>query len=151
MIKKLNLQNTETSKAILELQLASYQVEADLIGFQEIPPLKDTLETLTQCDEVFYGYYCDNVLAGIISYQIEGEILDIHRVAIHPAYFRRGIANQLLHFIEKIDITINKIIVATGKENYPAVHLYLKNGYKRTREIEIRKGIFLLEFKKVTS
>lgn len=67
MIKKLNLKDIEIAKNVLELQMASYKIEAEIIGFHEIPPLKDTLESLMVCDEVFYGYHINDVLAGIIS------------------------------------------------------------------------------------
>ncbi len=100
MIKKLDLKDLETAKHILELQTASYRVEAEIIHFYEIPPLKDTIESLKEWDEIFYGYYINDVLAGIISYKIIENVLDIHRVAIHPNFFRRGIAGKLVSFVE---------------------------------------------------
>lgn len=149
MIEKLNLQDTEIAKCVLELQLVSYEIEADIIGFHEIPPLKDTIDSLKECGEIFYGYYINNVLAGIISYKIIETVLDIHRVAIHPLFFRKGIAGKLINFIEGLEINIRKVIVCTGKDNLPAVTLYLKNGYKNIKDFEISKGIYMTEFEKV--
>ncbi|WP_097026378.1 GNAT family N-acetyltransferase [Clostridium peptidivorans] len=149
MIKKLNLKDMKTATNVLELQIASYKIEAELIGFYEIPPLKDTLASLNECDEIFYGYFTNNILAGIISYKIIENTLDIHRVAVHPCFFKRGIAGKLVNFIEKIEDNINKVMVCTGKENIPAVNLYLKNGYQKTQDIEIIKGIYLTEFEKL--
>jgi ribosomal protein S18 acetylase RimI-like enzyme len=148
MIRKLNLNDIKTLKEILDLQLASYKVEADIIGFYEIPPLKDTIDKLEHCDEVFYGYFIEEVLAGIISYKIEDKILDIHRVAVHPSFFKRGIANQLLCFVEEQKLDIVKIIVSTGKENKPVVSLYMKNGYKKVEDVQIEKDIYLTSFEK---
>lgn len=148
MIKKLDLKDLETAKHILELQTASYRVEAEIIHFYEIPPLKDTIESLKEWDEIFYGYYINDVLAGIISYKIIENVLDIHRVAIHPNFFRRGIAGKLVSFVEGLNSSINKIVVCTGKKNLPAVNLYLKNGYQKIRDIEVSKGFYLTEFKK---
>ena len=149
MIEKLNLQDTKVAKYVLELQLASYKIEADIIGFYEIPTLKDTIDSLKKCSEIFYGYFINDVLAGIISYKIIETVLDIHRVAIHPLFFKKGIASKLIHFIEGLEINISKIIVCTGKDNLPAVTLYLKNGYKSIKDFEISKGIYLTEFEKI--
>ncbi|MDF2948883.1 MAG: GCN5-related N-acetyltransferase [Sedimentibacter sp.] len=148
MIKKLDLKDIETVKCILELQIASYKIEAELMGYYEIPPLKDTVDSLEACDEVFYGYSVNGLLAGIISYKISKNVLDIHRVAINPTYFRMGIAGKLINYVEELEYSINKAIVCTGKENLPAVNLYLKNGYTKKKDIEVSRGIYLTEFEK---
>ncbi|MBM7870914.1 ribosomal protein S18 acetylase RimI-like enzyme [Clostridium pascui] len=149
MLKKLDLTNMKIAESVLQLQIASYKIEAELIDFYEIPPLKDTLDSLTKCDEIFYGYFINDILAGIISYKINENILDIHRVAVHPCFFKRGIGEKMISFIEKIEDIINKVVVCTGKENLPAVNLYLKNGYQKVKDIEISKGIYLIEFEKI--
>ncbi len=149
MIERLNLKDIETAKRVIKLQMASYKIEAEIIGFYEIPPLKDTIDSLIACEEIFYGYNINDDLAGVISYKIIENILDIHRVAIHPMFFRRGIAVELVNFIEKLGSNINIVAVCTGKENLPAVNLYLKNGYKKKKDIEISKDIYLTEFEKV--
>lgn len=149
MIKRLNLKDIETVNRIMDLQRDSYKIEAQLIGFYEIPALKETIESLQQCDEIFYGYYINDVLAGIISFKIIDDVLDIHRVAIHPNFFRMGIANKLINFIEGLNKNINRIVVCTGKDNFPAVNLYLKNGYIKKKDIEIKNGIYITEFEKI--
>jgi len=149
MIKKLNLHDTETAKKVVELQKTSYKIEAALIGFYEIPPLMDTIESLKECGEIFYGYFIEDILAGIISYKLIDDTLDIHRVAVKPQFFRMGIAGKLVNFVEELEGSKNKIVVCTGRENTPAVSFYLKNGYKRTKDIEISKGIYLTQFEKI--
>ncbi len=149
MIKKLNLKETETAKNVLELQIASYKVEAEIIGFYEIPPLKDTINSLKECDEIFYGYHIKDTLAGIISYKIIDNVLDIHRVAVHPQFFKMGIAGKLINFVEGLESNINKVVVCTAKKNLPAINLYFKNGYKDINDIEISKNIYLTGFEKI--
>lgn len=149
IIKKLDIKNKENTKQVLTLQIASYSVEAKLIGNYDIPPLKDTIDSLTCCGEIFYGYIVDDVLAGIISYKLSESVVDIHRVAVHPDFFRQGIADILLKFLEKININANKIIVSTGQKNQPAKKLYYKNGYQRIRDIEVEKGVYLTQFEKL--
>ncbi len=148
MIKQLNLKDEKVLEKILNVQIASYKIEAEIIGFDEIPPLKDTINTLKQCNETFYGYFIDDILAGIVSYKIENDTLDIHRVAVHPSFFKRGIAKELINFVEKIN-NIKNIIVCTGKENIPAVKLYMKNGYKKIKDIKIKEGFYLTSFEKI--
>ncbi len=149
MIKKLDLQDIKTAINVLELQKSSYKIEAEMIHFYEIPPLLDTIESLKECNEIFYGYYMNEFLAGIISYKLLENILDIHRVAVQPCYFRMGIANKLIHFIEELHSNVNKIVVCTGKENEPAVRLYGKSGYRKVRDIEIAKNVYITEFEKM--
>jgi ribosomal protein S18 acetylase RimI-like enzyme len=149
MIKKLDLKDEITVWQVLKLQKASYKIEAELIDFYEIPPLKDTIESLKECEEIFYGYYIGDMLAGIISYRIIDCVLDIHRVAVHPEFFRMGVADKLVSYIEAVEGNINKVIVSTGKKNMPAVNLYLKRGYKRIKDINIEKDFYITEFEKV--
>lgn len=148
MIKKLNLSDEKVINDILTLQKVSYMIEADLIGFYDIPPLKDTVDSLKECGETFYGYYFNDVLAGIISYKIKANILDIHRVSVHPSYFRKGIAHSLLHFVEDVHNHVNQLVVSTGKANIPAVSLYLKNGFEIKNDIEVQKNVWITEFQK---
>ncbi|GAA0729594.1 GNAT family N-acetyltransferase [Clostridium malenominatum] len=148
MIKELDVKDKCIVEKILDIQKASYLVEAGIIGFYDIPTLRDTLETIKESGESFYGYYLAEVLVGIISFKITEEILDIHRIAIHPNFFRKGIAEKLLNFVESLRTGISKIIVTTGKENIPAVRFYIKNGFKKVEDIEIKEGIYLTAFQK---
>jgi len=149
VIEKLDLKNVQTVKYIIELQKISYKIEAEIIGFDDIPPLKDTIERLQGCDEIFYGYKIGDSLAGIISYKVIEDALDIHRIAIHPSFFRKGIANKMINFVEELESNVKKVIVCTGKENLPAVNLYLKNGYKKKKDIQIRSDVYITEFEKI--
>ena len=148
MIKRLYLNDIKTVEDILDLQLSSYKIEADIIGFYEIPPLRDTINTLKDCGETFYGHFIEEVLAAIISYKIEDGILDIHRLAVHPSFFKGGIAKQLLCFVEEHNYNISEITVCTGKENKPAVELYLKMGYKKIEDVQVEKEFYLTSFSK---
>lgn len=149
LIKRLNNGDIETAEQIVALQKKSYMIEARLMGFYGIPTLNDTIETVRQCDEAFYGYYEDGVLAGFISYKLKEDWLDICRVAVHPEYFRRGIAKRLVTYIEGINKGVKGVIVSTGVKNEPAVNLYLKLGFRMVRETEVAKGIYVVFFKKL--
>lgn len=144
MIKQLDVMDTRVAEQIVDLQKKSYVVEAELIGFYDIPPLMDTADSIMECDETFYGYFEGESLAGLVSYKLEEEMLDIYRVAVHPEHFRKGIAKQLIEFIMNMHKGIKKIIVSTGLKNLPAVNLYLKLGFEKVREVEVAEGVYIV-------
>jgi GNAT superfamily N-acetyltransferase len=148
-IRRLNLQDSKEAQDLLTLQLAAYEVEARIIGFEEIPPLQDTLETLQACDEIFFGCFLDGVLVGAVSYKVKQETLDIYRMMVHPAYFRHGIASTLLHFAQDSVPEARRIIVSTGTKNLPACQLYLRHGFTQLRQEEVEPGLFITDFEKL--
>ncbi len=148
VIKKLDLKNSNIAGMVLEIQQVSYNIEARMINFYDIPPLNDSIDSLQSCDELFYGFYSEDRLAGIISFKQTDTLIDIYRLAIHPDYFRRGIADSLVDFVLNISTRTKKVLVSTGMENIPAVSLYLKKGFLRVRDIEIADGIYITKFEK---
>jgi len=148
MIKRLDTKDAKTAEQIVVLQKKSYIVEAELISFYDIPPLKDTADSIMSCHEAFYGWYEGEELAGLVSYKLEEDLLDIYRVAVHPEHFRKGIARQLIEFIMNTNKGIKKTIVSTGLNNRPAVNLYLKLGFQKVREVEAVEGVYIACFEK---
>ena len=148
MIKKIDITYPELAKEVLNIQIPSYKVEAEIINFYEIPPLKDTVNTLQQCGETFYGCYLNEELCGIISIKVKKDVIDIHRLMVHPNHFRKGIAKMLLDFIESNMEGFETIIVSTGSKNAPAVTFYLKNGFSKVEETRVTERLTLASFKK---
>ncbi|MDN4494454.1 GNAT family N-acetyltransferase [Ureibacillus aquaedulcis] len=147
MIKSIDISNGKNAEAVLNIQIPSYRIEAELIGSFDIPPLKDTVQTLQICGEMFFGYYENDELCGVISIKADGVEVDIHRLIVHPDHFRKGIAQSLLNFIEK-EYKVETIKVATGSQNTPAVHLYKKNGFQKLKEIIVNERLSLTLFEK---
>ena len=148
MIKRISIKDEQTAAQVLAVQLPAYRVEAALIQFEDIPPLKDNVSSLQQCGETFHGYYDGEHLAGAVSFKREGGTIDIHRMIVHPEYFRRGIAQALLQHVERLHPDAHTFIVATGARNDPAKRLYEKNGYELVREQEAAPGLTLSFFQK---
>jgi GNAT superfamily N-acetyltransferase len=147
-IRLLNLTNSELAERALLIQKLAYRIEADLIGFDGIPPLHETVEDLQSSGETFLGCFVDEVLAGVISYAIEGHTLDIGRLVVHPDYFRRGIAQVLVGTVERIDPNVQHIIVSTGALNTPARSFYEKLGYKHTGDVTLPEGVTISQYEK---
>jgi ribosomal protein S18 acetylase RimI-like enzyme len=138
---------------VLELQRVSYQIEADLIGLSLIPPLRESFEALQSCGEVFHGWFEAGRLLGFISHKLEdgtvgNQYVDIHRVAVHPNGFRRGIAKQLLEFVLNLEPSATRAIVQTGSLNVPACKLYLSFGFEILERKEVAPGLELTLFSK---
>lgn len=148
VICRLDLTDGQELMEILNLQRASYAVEAKLIGTSDIPPLKDTAETLAKCGEIFHGYFDEGRLVGAISYKKVEDMLDIHRLVVHPDHFRRGIARSLVGHVEGIGGTADRIVVSTGARNTPAKLLYRRLGFHEMGESEPVPGLRISTFEK---
>lgn len=149
-IKQLDMRNPEVLERVVALQKASYKVEAELIGFDNIPPLHDTVETISETEETFCGAYINENLAGIVSYIVDGGIFDIYRMAVDPIYFRKGVGNRLLTYVLNIgkDEFVEKFVVSTGMKNEPAKQLYLKNGFELLGDKAVAGGLMITTFEK---
>ena len=148
MIKEIDFQNISLLKTLFELQQASYQVEAELIQFFEIPPLIESFNDFRQCGETFLGYFEENELVGALSFTIDGEELTICRMIVHPNHFRKGIAQKLLNYVEETNKDITVLKVSTGKKNSPAKSLYYKLGYQLVWDLEVAPGFYISQFEK---
>ncbi|TYR79770.1 GNAT family N-acetyltransferase [Priestia megaterium] len=139
MIKELNHKDEATANEILRIQKPAYLAEAKLIRFFQIPRLFDTLETITTSSESFIGYYVQNELAGILSY--EGNT--ICRLAVCPNYVRQRIGWKLVEYIVAKKGTQTNLKVSTGSQNKPAKELYRRFHFQEVGEAEIAPNVFL--------
>lgn len=139
-------QERRVAEQLLSVQLPAYRIEAELIGFWDIPPLRDTTETMMESGETFVGYRIEGELAGFISYEDEGDALDICRMVVHPNYFRRGIAKSLVEYVLEGAGKHKRVKVSTGAGNKPAIALYRSFGFADAGEIEIAPGVRLALF-----
>lgn len=143
MIRQLDMNDVATLDQLWNLQQAAYRIEADIIGFDKIPPLMETIEDLHNTIETFYGWWDQNQLAGAVSIEMTGPvIMEICRLMVRPDYFRRGIGASLLsHVLNMQDVHTHRI--ATGTRNLPALTLYEREGFRYVRDEEIAPGIWL--------
>lgn len=145
MIYRLDLTKDTIAERLLDIQHRAYRIEADLIGFDGTPPLRETLDDLRRSAETFISYFVDDVLAGVLSYMIIDSTLDIGRLVVHPDYFRRGIGKALVEYVETIE-GIDKIIVSTAALNTPARQLYVRQGYHLVEEVQLMEGLTIARY-----
>ncbi|MCE5171905.1 GNAT family N-acetyltransferase [Paenibacillus profundus] len=149
MIKQLEMNDEETLEQLWYLQQLAYRIEADILGFDRIPPLMDTIEDLRQTVEKFYGWWDGVELVGALSYEmVTPTIMDICRLMVRPDHFRQGIGSELLRFaLQCPQVSIFRI--ATGVRNLPALKLYEREGFRAVRDEEIASGVWLRHLDKV--
>lgn len=145
---KLNLQDELMLDDLWSLQHKAYRLEAEIIGFRDIPPLLETREMLSRVKEEFYGCLDDTEeLLGAVAVMEESPgKLTVTRMMVSPDHFRQGVAGRLLEYIFDRYDRMEQFIVSTGKLNLPAVQLYTKHGFIPVQSEEVAPGVELLEF-----
>lgn len=143
---RLDLSEQATAEALLSLQRRAYAVEAELIGSDAIPPLRETLAELQTCGETFLGALVDGELAGAISWRFEDGTLDIHRLVVDPRRSRQGLGRALVRAALAAESEAVRAIVQTGADNAPARALYLREGFEHVDDVEVAGGLRVSRF-----
>ncbi len=139
----LDLGDEAIARSVLELQRASYAVEAALIGDDRIPPLTETLDGLQGAGLDWLGTRDEDGLTGAVAWTVlEDGTVDIDRLIVAPRAFRRGVATALLDGLEAL-YPGRRVLVSTGRDNEPAVTLYRRRGFQVVREHEVIPGLFV--------
>ena len=75
----------------------------------------------------------------------QGKIAVIHRLMVHPKYEGKGIARDLVEFIEKLarENGYTALRLDVFSQNLRAINFYKKQGYKVSGKVNFRKGEFL--------
>lgn len=146
LIISLDIGNKEIASEVLKIQIPAYKVEAELIRFNGIPQLFDTEESLANSGETFIGFVSEGVLQGVLAYCENENQMEICRLIVHPAYFKRGIATKLLaFFLQELVGKTERVIVSTGADNYPAKALYKKFGFTEIENREVAPNVWITE------
>jgi ribosomal protein S18 acetylase RimI-like enzyme len=129
------------ARRVLEIQHAAYAVEAGLVGYDTIPPLHETVVELQSQPLTFLGVSCDRTLAGVLGYRRQGDTVDIDRLAVHPTFFRRGLATKLLRELLARERDARHFTVSTGLGNHPAINVYERFGFRVVGDNEPVPGV----------
>jgi ribosomal protein S18 acetylase RimI-like enzyme len=158
-VEPLDLGDDALLARLVALQRASYAVEARLIGAESLPPMRETPEQLRASGETFLGARDGGArgagarddgaagaahagrLVGALSYRRDGDLVDIHRLVVDPAAFRRGVATALLDALEQRERDARRWTVGTGAGNVPALTLYERRGYRIAGERQVAPGV----------
>ncbi|MFD4868344.1 GNAT family N-acetyltransferase [Streptomyces sp. NPDC058412] len=133
-IRRLDLTDDATATAVHRIGRAAYAVEAEMIGFDGIPALGESLAEMRAQELNWIGAVCDGdgELAGFLAWEMEpGGDVSLDRVCVSPAWFRRGIASLLLRHALTDLFPGRPVKVTTGAANTPAISLYTHLGFAR--------------------
>lgn len=146
MITPLDLTDRTLAERLLAIQHAAYAVEAELIGFDGIPPLQEDLAGLMRSTEHWLGRYDGSTLVGAVAYEFpDDDTIEIARLVVDPAHARRGHGKALLDHLDQAEPRPVSL-VSTGSANAPAVNLYKSRGYTETGQVEVAPGIYITQF-----
>jgi ribosomal protein S18 acetylase RimI-like enzyme len=149
VITPLDLTDRALAERLLTIQHAAYAVEAELIGFDGIPPLQEDLDGLMSSTELWLGRYDGNTLVGAVAYEVDLDSVEISRLIVDPAHARRGHGRALLDHLDQIEPRPVSL-VSTGSANLPAVNLYKSRGYAVVGEVEVAPGIYITQFRRAS-
>lgn len=117
------------AQAIITLQRRAYRAEAQLIGFPDLPPLRESPADIISSDETFHGLTGRSGLIALTAIQRSEDVTIISRLCVPPEHARRGHATRLVrHVLETSD---HDVLVETAEANEPALRLYGKLGFQR--------------------
>ena len=128
-IEKIDHQQKKIARQIYTVFQRSYSIEADLLGVASFPPLLNTLQDIRNRETDFYGYWLDKKLAAVAELEVTDELTDICSFVVDPDHFRMGIGSRLLDAVLSY-FPDRKKVVETGVDNYPAIALYKKKGFR---------------------
>lgn len=147
-LRRLDLSNDETARALLALQREAYAVEAALIGSDGIPALTETLDGLRRAGESWLGAFDLPGLSGAIAWrELDDGTVDICRLVVAPRAFRQGIASSLLDALDQT-FPARPMVVSTGSANEPAIALYRRRGFSPVCDREAAPGLFVTELER---
>ena len=123
---------------MLAVQRASYAVEAALIGFPDVPPLRETVEALQASDEEVWLCEEGGEVVGAVGLELGDDEVVIARLFVAPPAFRHGVGTALVrHALEVAGA--RRVRVGTGADNAPAIALYERHGFRRVGEPSSRR------------
>ncbi|MFD7260803.1 GNAT family N-acetyltransferase [Streptomyces sp. NPDC059874] len=148
-IRPLDLADDVTAAAVHRIGRAAYAVEAELIGFDGIPALRESLAEMRAQELNWVGAVCEGgEIAGFLAWAEEADgSVCVDRLCVDPAWFRRGIASLLLGHVPA-DRTAT---VTTGADNTPAVALYERLGFTRGADFSPAPGLRMASFSRTGS
>ena len=145
MIIQIDNQDIYNAKEIHYVFQASYKVEANLINAIDFPPLKRSVKDFLECINLFYGYYFEDELVGVIEIKITDISSHIQSLVVRPNQFRKSIASNLLSFtLQNSNYKI--FTVETAVDNLPAINLYQKFLFKEVKKWNTNHGIRKVKF-----
>lgn len=139
---------TEASQ-ILEIQKAAFRYEAEIYGRDDLPPVRQTLESMIG-DFGKYDFFkasYNNEIIGSVRAQVKDNTCYIGRLVVLPKYHKRGIGSKLMDALEQ-KYAGCRFELFTGKKSIDNIRFYSKRGYVIYDEFSEADNIVLVKMEK---
>ena len=135
---------------ILKLQYLAYQSEATLFGTRDIPPLKQTLDEVTE--EYNNGIILkmtddSGTIIGSVRAHEDGGTVYIGKLMVHPDHQKKGYGSLLLTRIEEC-FPGKRYELFTSKRSVDNIRLYKKMGYKEYKQEPVSEELVFVYMQK---
>ncbi|MCJ8345066.1 GNAT family N-acetyltransferase [bacterium] len=147
-IQIINHQDLEQAKKLHELQMRSYQIEADLLNYPNLPPLLELVEDIVADQDQYLTAMCLQEICGFLAYKESSNVVEIDKVVVDPKYFRKGVASLLLENLIIKTGYAKDILVSTGTLNLPAIALYKKYDFQLVDQFVVGDSLEICSFKR---
>lgn len=141
VLQPIDLTDDTIASRVVDIQRAAYRIEAELIGFEGIPQLHETVDDLRRLDLHWLGSWVNGQLVAILAWTLTDGNCGIDRLAVCPQSFRQGHGRALVEFLADHRV----VSVSTGTANTPARNLYASLGFVPVGVREIAPGITVTE------
>ncbi|WP_020544082.1 GNAT family N-acetyltransferase [Nonomuraea coxensis] len=152
IIKAVSPHDDPIGGALLAVQKAAYAVEAELIGDDRIPPLRESLAELRARDLLWLAAFDgdgdgsgDGGPTGAVAWTESPEELDIDRLVVAPSMARRGIGRALVEAV-LARAGGRRVVVSTARGNVPARRLYEGLGFTLLGETEAIPKLWIANY-----
>lgn len=144
-IAALDQRDPAVARAIHQTLQAAYRVEAALIGATDFPPLARSEDSIRASGSLFRGCRDGERLAAVIELETARDLTVVASLAVRPDYARRGLGRALVS--DALARSSGPVAAATGRDNHPAVALYLGCGFEIVEESRAPEGIVLVHLR----
>ncbi|MBN1122523.1 MAG: GNAT family N-acetyltransferase [Anaerolineae bacterium] len=133
----------EDAADILALQKLAFTGEAEIYGDQNIPPLTQTLDSLTAdfSRYTFLKASLDGCIVGSVRADEQNGTCYIGRLIVDPECQNRGIGKQLMAAIESAFSHVDRYELFTGHLSERNLYFYKKLGYVEFKHEQIHPGL----------
>lgn len=147
-VRPLDLEHGPTVEALLALQRVAFRIEAETIGAETLPALGEDPEAVRRAGEVLGALDADGALLGALTWRRTSDVVEVQRLVVDPAAFRRGVATRLLDALDREHPDAERVFVEAAAANGPARALYERQGFLAVGERTVARGIVLVAYER---